>query len=163
MAKITDINRGDLLTFKAADNKYKMLLCTNTRKDRSPQWFTFAALTYDSFEKPTTSNINKIEFFGIGNRKCEYFKYSDNELDKMWSIHPETRPYFLGSYGFLIFRKDFMKFRDNFEIIGTLNVIDHLDKNGNGSMNISNWELIKDFFQIELIPLCPTEDRKLLR
>ncbi len=37
MAKITDINRGDLLTFKAADNKYKMLLCTSTRKDRSPQ------------------------------------------------------------------------------------------------------------------------------
>ncbi len=160
MAKITDINRGDLLTFKAADNKYKMLLCTSTRKDRSPQWFTFAALTYDSFEKPTTSNINNIEFFGIGNRKCEYFKYSDNELDKMWSIHPETRPYFLGSYGFLIFRKDFMKFRDNFEIIGTLNVIDHLDKNGNGSMNISNWELIKDFFANRINSVMPDRGQK---
>ncbi|WP_146191041.1 hypothetical protein [Sphingobacterium athyrii] len=146
MAKITDINQGDLLTFKAADNRFKMLLCTNTSKERSPQYFIFSALTYDSFDKPTTSNINIIEFFGIGNRKCDYFKYSDNELNKMWSIHPETRPYFLGSYGFLIVRKDFMKFRDNFEVIGTLNIIDHLDKNGNGSMNISDWELIKDFF-----------------
>ncbi|TWI15576.1 hypothetical protein IQ31_04978 [Sphingobacterium siyangense] len=35
---------------------------------------------------------------------------------------------------------------DNFEIIGTLNIIDYLDKNGNVSMNISGWELIKDFF-----------------
>ncbi|WET67883.1 hypothetical protein [Sphingobacterium sp.] len=146
MPKITAINQGDLLTFRAADNKFKVLLCTSTRKDKSPQYFIFAALTYDSFDKPRTSNINDIEFFGIRNRKCDYFKYSDDELKKMWSIHPETRPYFLGSYGFLIIRKDFMKFRDNFEVIGNLNIIDYLDKNGNGSMNISDWELIKDFF-----------------
>ncbi|WP_418360286.1 hypothetical protein [Sphingobacterium detergens] len=146
MLKITNINQGDLLTFKAADNKFKVLLCTSTSKDKSPQFFIFAALTYDSFDKPTTSNINDIEFFGIGNRKCDYFKYSDDELKKMWSIHPETEPYFLGSYGFFIFRKDFMKFRDNFEVIGTLNIIDYLDKNGNGGMNISHWESIKDFF-----------------
>ncbi len=60
MLKITDINQGDLLTFKAADNKFKVLLCTSTRKNKSPQYFTFAALTYDSFDKPTTSNINYI-------------------------------------------------------------------------------------------------------
>ena len=62
MLKITDINQGDLLTFKAADNKFKVLLCTSTRKDKSLQYFTFAALTHDSFDKPTTSIINNIEF-----------------------------------------------------------------------------------------------------
>ncbi|WP_286896771.1 hypothetical protein [Sphingobacterium sp. UBA6317] len=53
-----------------------------------------------------------------------------------------------------------MKFRDNFEIIGTLNVIDHLDKNGNGSMNISNWELIKDFFANRINSVMPDRGQK---
>ncbi|MDR6734868.1 hypothetical protein J2X77_001726 [Sphingobacterium sp. 2149] len=33
MLKITDINQGDLLTFKAADNKFKVLLCTSTMEN----------------------------------------------------------------------------------------------------------------------------------
>ncbi|MFI5450557.1 hypothetical protein ACHMWN_00195 [Pedobacter sp. UC225_61] len=145
MPTITDINQGDLLTFKANDNKYKVLLCTSTYKEKSPQNFTFSALTYDSLEKPTTANVMDTEFFGIGNGKND-FKYSDNELHKMWSIQPEIKPCLLGSYGFIIWRKDFMMFRDNFEIIGNLNIVDHLDKNGNGSMNASDWEFIQDFF-----------------
>ena len=146
MQKITDINQGDLLTFKATDNKYKVLLCTSTYKNKSPQNFTFAALTYDSFDKPTTANILDTEFLGIGNTKNDYFKYSDNELNKMWTIHPETKPYYLGSYGLIIWRKDFMKFRDNFEVIGNLKIVNNLDKNGNGSMNASDWTFLNQFF-----------------
>ncbi|MFT3679368.1 MAG: hypothetical protein QM791_03795 [Ferruginibacter sp.] len=146
MQKITDINQGDLLTFKATDNKYKALLCTSTYKDKSPQNFTFAALTYDSLNKPTVSNILDTEFFGIGNTNNDYFKYSEIELDKMWTIHPETKPYILGSYGLIIWRKDFMKFRDNFEVIGNLKIVNNLDKNGNGSMNASGWTSLNQFF-----------------
>ena len=50
MQKITDIKQGDLLTFRATDNKFKVLLCTSTYKDRSPYYYTFAALTYDSLD-----------------------------------------------------------------------------------------------------------------
>jgi hypothetical protein len=146
MKKISDINQGDLLTFKANDGNYKVLLCTSTNKEKSPQNFTFAALTYDEIEKPTVEKILNNEFWGIGNRKNDYFKYSDSELNQMWNIHPEAKPYFLGSYGLIIWRKDFMKFRDNFELIGNLKIVDNLDKNGNGSMNASDWNYIKDFF-----------------
>lgn len=146
MQKIKDINQGDLLTFKTTDNKFKVLLCTSTYKVKSPQNFTFAALTYDSFDKPTIVDILDSEFLGIGNTKNDYFKYSDKELNKMWTIHPETKPYFLGSYGLIIWRKDFMKFRDNFEVLGNLKIVDNLDKNGNGSMNASGWSFLNQFF-----------------
>jgi len=146
MQKIRDINQGDLLTFRATDNKYKVLLCTSTYKDKSPQNFTFAALTYDSLDKPTITNILDSEFLGIGNTKNDYFKYSDKELNKMWTIHPEVEPYFLGSYGLIIWRKDFMKFRDNLEVIGNLKIVDNLDKNGNGGMNASSWTFLNQFF-----------------
>jgi hypothetical protein len=146
MQKITDIHQGDLLTFRAVDNKYKVLLCTSTYKVRSPQYFTFAALTYDSSDKPTITNIIDCDFLGIGNTKNDYFKYSDIELTKMWTIHPETKPYYLGSYGLTIWRKDFMKFRDNFEVIGNLKIVDNLDKNGNSSMNASGWIFLNQFF-----------------
>ncbi len=160
MQKITDINQGDLLTFKASDNKYKALLCTSTYKDKSPQYFLFAALTYDSFDKPTIANILDTEFMGTGNTKNDYFKYSEIELSKMWAIHPETKPYFLGSYGLLILRKNFMKFRDNFECISKLKIIDNLDKNGNGSMNAGDWNYLNSFFSDNFISLLNNRGQK---
>jgi hypothetical protein len=69
----------------------KALLCTSTYKEKSPQNFTFAALTYDAAEKPTAETILETEFFGIGNKRNDYFKYADDELDKMWTLHPEVR------------------------------------------------------------------------
>lgn len=146
MQIIKDINKGDLLVFKATDDKYKALLCTSTYKDKSPQHFTFALLTYDSVTKPTLANILDCNFWGIGNTQNDLFRYSDNELSRMWIIHPEIKPNFLGSYGLLIWRKDFMKFRDNFELIGNLKIVEHLDKNGNGSMNASDWNYLSQFF-----------------
>jgi hypothetical protein len=146
MQKIKDVNQGDLLTFKGADGNYKTLLCTSTHKDKSPQYFTFAALTYDSIDKPTIEKILETEFFGIGNRKSDYFKYEDDELNKMWTVHPEVKPYYLGSYGLTISRKDFMKFRDNLELIDNIKIVDHLDKNGSGGMNASDWKFLQDFF-----------------
>ncbi len=163
MAKIKGINQGDLLTFRTNDNKYKVLLCTSTKKDKSPQNFTFAALTYNDLDKPTITDILNSEFLGIGNTKNEYFNYSDKELNKMWSIHPEIKPYFLASYGFVIWRKDFMKFRDNFECLENLRIVDNLDKIGNGSMNASDWNYLISFFSDNFISVLKNRGQKLFK
>ena len=92
MKKIADINQGDLLTFKATDDKYKVLLCTSTNKEKSPQNFSFAALTYDNEDKPTVEDILHSDFWGIGNTKNDYFKYSELKLKgkeqvlKVWIV-----------------------------------------------------------------------------
>jgi hypothetical protein len=146
MDKIMDIIKGDILTFKTSDNKYKALLCTSTYKVRSPYYYTFAALTYSSYNKPATSDIIESEFYGIGNTRNDYFKYSDNELQRMWLQHPEIKSYFLGSYGFDIWRKEFTKFQNGFEFVGNIQIVDNLDKNGNGSINANNWEILDKLF-----------------
>lgn len=143
---IKDILQGDLLTFKASDNKFKVLICTSVYKDKSPHNFTFAALTYSDDYKPTINVIIECDFYGVGSTKNDYFNYSDKELEKMWLTHPETKPCFLGSYGLIVWRKDFLKFRENFELIGNLNIVDNLDKNGNGSMNSSAMEVLDNLF-----------------
>jgi len=146
MELIKDINQGDVLTFKANDGKYKAILCTSTYKQRSPFFYNFVALTYDSFEWPQLKDIRAAHFYGKGNIKDDYFKYSDVQREKIWAVHPEIKPYSLGGYGLLIVRKDFMKFRNKMEYVGNLRIVDHLEKNGSGSMNASDWDLLADFF-----------------
>jgi hypothetical protein len=146
MQKIKEIRQGDLLAFIAGDNRYKALLCTSTYIEKSPQYYTFAALAYDNTEKPTEDGLRESEFFGADNTKNDHFNYSDQELDNMWAIYPTIKPNILGSYGFTIWRKDFMKFRDHFEYIGNLSIVNNLDKNGKGSMNASDWSFLKEFF-----------------
>ena len=146
MQKIKDVSKGDVLAFKASDNKYKLVICTSYYKDRSPFRFNVAALNYSSDKMPVLDDVLDCEFYGIGNRINEYFKYSQKELDKMWTIHPEIKPYSLGTYGLLIYRKDFIKFRDNFELICNLDIVDNLHINGNGGMNASALHVLDDLF-----------------
>lgn len=150
MEKIKVVNQGDILTFIAADGNYKVFLCTSTYKERSPHFFIFTALTYDNKKQPTIEDIEESSFFGIGNRKNSYFSYSDKELEQIWAVHPEIIPYQLGSYGFFIQRKNFMKFRENFKFICNFKILDNLDKNGNGSINSDDWNYLKEFFNEKL-------------
>jgi hypothetical protein len=141
-----EISKGDILTFKGLDNRYKAILCTSCYRDKSPYNFTFAALTFDSEEKPKIDNILETNFYGVGNIKDNYFKYSETERAKIWTTHPEIKPYSLGSYGLVIWRKDFMKFRDKMEFIGNINIVDNLDKNGGGAVNASEWNALTGIF-----------------
>jgi hypothetical protein len=163
MHKIRVVNQGDVLTFKVAGGRHKALLCTSTYKERSPQNFTFAALTYDSVDEPTVESICESEFYGIGNRKSDYFKYSDSELRRIWTIHPEIKPYDLGSYGLIIWRKDFMKFRDNFKLVGNIDIIDHLDKNGSGGINASDWSFLQSFFNEKFETFFPDKGQRVFK
>lgn len=146
MELIKDVNQGDVLTFKANDGKYKAILCTSTYKERSPFNYTFAALSYDAFERPKLDDIRESYFYGKGNIKDDHFRYSDAQREKIWIVHPEIRPYSVGGYGLIIWRKDFMKFRDKIEFVGNLKIVNHLDKNGSGGMNASGWSVLGDFF-----------------
>lgn len=151
MPKNADIVQGDLLSFRALDGNYKVLLCTSVFKDKSPHYFTFAALSYNSSIKPDISNILSSEFLGIGNTRNDLFKYPEAQLEKMWAIHPEIKPCLLGSYGLIIWRKEFINMSDQFEIIQNIKIVDNLDKNGNGSMNASDWNYLNRFFASDFI------------
>ena len=161
--KITQINQGDFLTFKATDGNFKVIFCTSVNKESSPHSFEFAATNYSQKNKPTIEDIINSKFYGIGNRRSDYFKYSNEQLERMWSIHPEIKPYFLGSYGLAIWRKDFMRFRDNFELISNLKIVNNLDKNGNGGMNASGMEVLNNLFVDNINELMERRGQQLFR
>lgn len=56
-----------------------------------------------------------------------------------------------------------MRFQENFEIIGNLEIVNNLDKNGNGSMNASDWDFLRDFFNGEYHHLLLNRGQKLFR
>ena len=140
MNKIKDINFGDFLSFKASDGFYRVLFCTSVQKSRSPYYFNFSATTIRTKEKPTIADIRNSKYYGKGNRNGR--KFEENELEKMWKFHPEIKPNYLGTYELLITRKDFMSFRDKFELIENLPILDNLMLNGSGGMNASDLDVL---------------------
>ena len=146
MIKPQSLAQGDVLSFLADDNKYKAMLCTSVHNDRSPQYCYFAATTYSSATKPSLEDILYSNFYGIGNTRSEYFAYTESELEHMWAIHPEVKPYFLGSYHFIIWKKDLRAIQSNLELVGNLSIISNLDMHGNGGVNASSWDFLRQFF-----------------
>ncbi|SCW80341.1 hypothetical protein [Mucilaginibacter sp. NFR10] len=144
------MNQGDVFTFLAADNRYKVIICTSIYKARSPHYCIFAALTYDNEEIPVIEDAINSGFWGKAVYKGGNFKYPDSQIQCMWQYHPEIKPYYLGSYGLLIWRKDFLQFKDNMKFVGNLKIINDLDKNVNSSMNASSWLTLQRFFNSEI-------------
>lgn len=144
MLAIKEIKTGDFVTFKASDGLYRIIFCIGVNKERSPHHFDFALTTLKSGIKPSLTDIRNSEFYGKGNRKD--FRFEDTELEKMWRIHPEIKPYYLGTYGMLITRKALVSFKDKFELICNLPILENLGQNGNGGMNGSDFDILDDLF-----------------
>jgi len=144
--KIKNIKRGDILAFKAKDGKNRVIFCTSTYKIRSPHFYQFGATDMVIENKPSLKEVIECNFYGIGQKWNELLLFNKNELKKMWEFHPEIKPYGLGTYGFLIGRKEFMTFRDNFYSIGNIDIVEDLDKNGNSGINAGNWHVLNEIF-----------------
>lgn len=163
MKKITQLHQGDFLTFKASDGNFKLLFCTSVYKESSPHNFTLAATNYNKGVKPTLESIYRASFYGVTSRTNSYFDYSESEQKRIWTNHPEIKPNILGSYGLTIWRKEFLNFRDNFEIIETCQILPNLDKNGNGSMNASDMTVLDNLFLKNIEQLMELRGQKLFR
>jgi hypothetical protein len=145
--RIKEVNKGDFLAFKASDNRYKVIFCTSTNKDRSHHSYKFAATSYDSDLKPSIKDIIPSYFYGIGIRKnSDYKPYTDEQLERMWQFHPNIKPYCLYSYSILIFRKEFFKMRDSFLYLGNLSVAYNLDTNGSAVFYPGTIDFLDKFF-----------------
>ncbi|TSJ40599.1 hypothetical protein FO440_12680 [Mucilaginibacter corticis] len=147
MSKRQSLVIGDILSFKGIDKKYKAIICTGIYKDHNPHYYEFAATTYSDENKPSLVDIINSKFYGVGNNKS--FDYSKLELDNMWKIHPEVKPYYIGSYGFLIWKKDLRTFYSELELVGNINIVHNLAQNGNGSVNASSLNFLRDFFAFD--------------
>lgn len=146
MKKLDKISIGDVLTFNLNNGFYRVFICTKREIERSPHYYIFSCLNYNSKRVPTVAEVLECDFFGAITRSTNYLPYSDAENEKIWSFYPNIRPNILGNYGILISRKDLMKFNDRIEKICNFKIIENLDLHGTGSMNASSWDYINEFF-----------------
>jgi len=144
MNKIKDVKIGDFLSFKTSDGFYRVLFCSSVQKSRSPYFFNFSATTIKSKTKPTINDIRSSHYYGKGSRNRQ--KFEEDELKKMWGLHSEIKPNYLGTYELLITRKDFMSFKKDFEFISNIPILENLNLNGSGGMNASNINVLDDLF-----------------
>lgn len=146
-SKIPNIEVGDFFSFKASDEYHRVIFCIGVYNERSPFFFTFAATTISTKNKPSKEEIYQSGFYGIVNRKNLYFKTEQNINSGMWKDHhPEIEPFFLGAYGLLISRKELMHSREDFEFIVNLPIIENLQQAGNGSINVNGLEYLDKLF-----------------
>lgn len=146
-SKIKNIEIGDFLSYRVEDNNYRVILCISTQITKSPFSFGFAVLTINQQKKPTKTDLLNSGFYGIVNRKKLYHKTKENSNSIMWKDHhPEINPFLIGAYTLLIWRKEFMRFREYFEFVVNIPIIKNLDLTGSGTMVATDKESLDKIF-----------------
>ncbi len=145
--KDKNIQVGDFFSFKTLDGTYRVLFCVDTQVKKSPFYYTFATTTINSTYRPTKNDIMECGFYGIVNRKKFYFKTLKNAESIMWKDDfPELNPFIVGVFHLTIYRKDLLKFQEDFEFIENLPIRKNLHLTGNSCMSANSQESLNKLF-----------------
>lgn len=133
--KITNLyfQADDLLTFQLKDGNYAVMVCTTINQYRGQCDYVLVPTTYHSTKKPTPSDLLNEHILGrtigSGYDKKTTLKMQPG-LERIWNLKGANGNYFFGLIEHAVTHKDFLSFKDRFEKIGTLKIIDGLKKSG---------------------------------
>ncbi|WP_027419128.1 hypothetical protein [Crocinitomix catalasitica] len=126
-------NENDILLFKLKDNSYRSLICIKIDQYRGNCNYWFVPTIYNSSEKPTEKSITKEMILGrtIGSGyDKETTRKEQPGVEIIWD-YVGGNPKFL--FGFVIDaveHKDLLKFKDSFEKVGSVKIVEGLKKIG---------------------------------
>ncbi|AYN04056.1 MULTISPECIES: hypothetical protein [unclassified Flavobacterium] len=133
--KITNFyfQSDDLLTFKLKDGNYRAVICTAIEQYRGQCNYILVPTTYNSSKKPTIDNLKDKEILGrqIGSGYDQRTtKEMQPGIERIWNFSGGNCNFFFGVIQLAITHKDFINFKERFEKVGTLRIIDGLKKMG---------------------------------
>lgn len=123
----------DLLTFQLKDGNYRAVICASIDQYRGQCNYILVPTTYNSNKKPTVEDLKDKEILGrqIGSG---YDQQTTREMqpgiDRIWNLNGGNCNFFFGVIQLAVDHKDFINFKDKFEKVGTLKIIDGLKKMG---------------------------------
>lgn len=123
----------DLLTFQLKDGNYRAVICASIDQYRGQCNYILVPTTYKSNKKPTVEDLKDKEILGreIGSG---YDQQTTREMqpgiDRIWNLNGGNCNFFFGVIQLAVDHKDFINFKDKFEKVGTLKIIDGLKKMG---------------------------------
>ena len=163
---------NDVLAFKLSDNSYCAMICTKITQQKSQTTYDLAITTYKRKEKPTIEALYDEFIVGhimnCGSLDQELLE-KQPEVDILWDYHKhnakpmteeqkertyddmfidafEGRQHFLFGIPYeLVTHKDMTHIKDNFEVVGKLNVKESFKRDG-GYGYISTFEKFEEIF-----------------
>lgn len=119
------IQVDDLLIFKLNDNFYRAVICNSIHQYRGECSYMLTQTTYKSLAKPTVEDLYKYDIAGItvgAGYDRETITVMQPEVDKLWNLYSYIGEFFLGIENIGIGHKDFLNFKNKFEVIGKLKI-----------------------------------------
>jgi len=149
--KITNLyfQPDDLLTFKLKDGNYRAVVCIEIDQYRGQCNYILVPTTYNSNKKPTVDEIKREDILGrrIGSGYDQQItKEKQPGIERIWHFEFEggNCNYFFGVVKIAVDHKDFIDFKDQFEKVGTLKIIEGIKQTGSFGYeeNIEGFERI---------------------
>lgn len=123
----------DLLTFQLKDGNYRAVVCTSIDQYRGQCNYILVPTTYNSSIKPTVEKLIDKEILGrvIGSGYDQQTtKERQPGIERIWQLTGKNCNFFFGVIKLAVNHKDFINFKDRFEKIGTLKIIEGLKETG---------------------------------
>jgi hypothetical protein len=119
----------DLLTFKLKDGNYRAVICALIDQYRGHCSYILVPTTYNSNKKPSVEDLKNKEILGRMmfsglNRKATLEKQPG--INRVWEFVGGNTTSQFGLVKFAVDHKDFMNFKDKFEKVGILKIMDGL-------------------------------------
>jgi len=148
--KITNLyfQPDDLLTFRIKDGNYRAVICISIDQYRGLCNYILVPTTYNSIKKPSIEDLKDKEILGrqIGSGYDQQTtKEMQPGIEKIWNMTNRNCNFFFGVIQLAVDHKDFIKFKDKFEKVGTLKIIEGLKKMGSFDY-VDNFDRFEDIF-----------------
>src|SRR5688572_7610782 len=133
--KITHLHfqDNDILAFKVRDGKYRAVICFMVDQYRGQCNYNLVLTTYNSSIEPTADELLKAEILGID--ITSGFSPSQTILqqpgiEKLWKFAGGINNHFFGLATTAVSHADFINFKGNFEVTGTIKIKEGLNRIG---------------------------------
>lgn len=123
----------DLLSFQLKDGNYRAVICASIDQYRGQCNYILVPTTYNSNKKPTVEDLKDKEILGrqIGSGYDQKTtKERQPGIERIWALSGGNCNFFFGVMKFAVDHKDFINFKDKFEKVGTLKIIEGLKETG---------------------------------
>jgi len=148
--KITNLyfQPDDLLTFKLKDGNYGAVICISIGQYRGQCNYILVPTTYNSNIKPNVEDLKDKEILGrqIGSGYDQQTtKEMQPGIERIWNLTGKNCNFFFGVIQLAVDHKDFINFKDKFEKVGTLKIIEGLKNLGSFGYE-ENFERFEEIF-----------------
>jgi hypothetical protein len=123
----------DLLTFQLKDGNYRAVICVSIDQYRGQCNYILVPTTYNANKKPTVDDFKDKEILGrqIGSGYDQQTtKERQPGIERIWQLTGDYCNFFFGVIKLAVDQKDFINFKDRFEKVGTLKIIEGLKETG---------------------------------